>query len=96
MIVNIYNVTEGGEKIYPDEQSKHDNLSYKHALDKYWCNQCYYATPRLDKIVQHLKAHKGKWQCGLCGKAFIKVPYCQNCAVYVYVSRYSNYITYLI
>lgn len=40
---------------------------------RHQCNLCNYATPRLDKMEQHLIAHKGKLICDGCGKAFIKV-----------------------
>ena len=47
---------------------------------KFWCTKCNYSTPRLDKVIQHIKAHLySKWRCDECGKAFIKVSYTQLC-----------------
>ncbi len=37
------------------------------------CSQCNYSTNSRGKFDEHVKAHKGRFVCKLCAKAFIKV-----------------------
>lgn len=42
--------------------------------DRYRCNVCNYCSHRIDKINEHMEAHRdGKHICHICQKAFIKV-----------------------
>lgn len=40
---------------------------------KYQCDKCSYATGFEHKMDQHARAHKGRWICKKCPKAFIKL-----------------------
>ena len=42
------------------------------------CTQCNYSTNSQTKYEEHLKAHRGRFICKLCSKAFIKVIYVKN------------------